>query len=262
MGVFAGPANAWSNFTNQNRLDASTKVLVQSGLVLNLDAGVSSSYPGSGATWTDLSGRGNNGTLVNGVGFDGGNGGSLSFDGVNDHINLNNRDDLTLNTFSYSCWFYPTAYYNLGGIDGNTIFSRENARHYFQFQNNGQYKIFLRGNLFSTNGQFEENIGNTNIIQVNTSWYNVVVNVDWSTSSFSVYHNGLLIWNYTNTLLGNSFINTTVRDATIGSRYNGLFVSGSSRFIGKISNFTFYNRVLTAQEIQQNFNALRGRFGI
>jgi hypothetical protein len=31
---------------------------------------------------------------------------------------------------------------------------------------------------------------------------------------------------------------------------------------GKISNFKIYNRALTASEVQQNFNALRGRFGI
>jgi hypothetical protein len=44
------------------------------------------SYPGTGTTWTDLSGNGNNGTLVNGVGYNSGNGGSLTFDGVNDNV--------------------------------------------------------------------------------------------------------------------------------------------------------------------------------
>ena len=63
MGVFSGPANAWSNSTDQNRIDASTKVIVQDGLVLNLDAGASTSYPGSGTTWTDLSGNGNDFTI-------------------------------------------------------------------------------------------------------------------------------------------------------------------------------------------------------
>ena len=55
MGIYAGPANAWSNFRDSNRIDASTKLAVQSGLVLNLDAGASTSYVGSGTTWTDLS---------------------------------------------------------------------------------------------------------------------------------------------------------------------------------------------------------------
>ena len=52
--------------------------VITDGLVLALDAADVSSYPGSGTTWTDLSGNGNNGTLVNGVGYDNG---SLIFDG-------------------------------------------------------------------------------------------------------------------------------------------------------------------------------------
>jgi hypothetical protein len=59
---------------------------VTDGLVLALDAGNAKSYPGSGTTWGDLSGNGNNGTLVNGVGYNGSNGGSLSFDGVDDNV--------------------------------------------------------------------------------------------------------------------------------------------------------------------------------
>ena len=72
MGVFAGPE------------------IVEDGLVLALDAGNTKSYPGSGTTWTDLSGNGNNGSLVNGVGYNSGNLGSLSFDGVNDYVNFGN----------------------------------------------------------------------------------------------------------------------------------------------------------------------------
>ena len=62
------------------------KPIVTDGLVLCLDAANPKSYPGSGTTWTDLSGNGNNGTLVNGVGYNSDNGGSLSFDGVNDYV--------------------------------------------------------------------------------------------------------------------------------------------------------------------------------
>ena len=61
---------------------------VEDGLILALDAGNTKSYPGSGTTWTDLSGNGNNGTLVNGVGYNSDYGGSLSFDGTNDYIDI------------------------------------------------------------------------------------------------------------------------------------------------------------------------------
>jgi hypothetical protein len=55
--------------------------IITDGLVLALDAGNPKSYPGSGTAWTDLSGNGNTGTLVNGTGYNSGNGGSLVFDG-------------------------------------------------------------------------------------------------------------------------------------------------------------------------------------
>jgi len=45
----------------------------------------------------------------------------------------------------------------------------------------------------------------------------------------------------------------------IGCRASG---GGSSHFDGKIANVSIYNRALSASEIQQNFNALRGRFSI
>jgi hypothetical protein len=61
--------------------------IVDSGLVLALDAADRNSYPGSGTTWTDLTGRGNTGTLTNGPTYSSANGGSLSFDGTDDSVN-------------------------------------------------------------------------------------------------------------------------------------------------------------------------------
>ena len=63
-------------------------------IVLNMDAGLESSYPRTGTTWYDLSGVGNNGTLVNGTTFD--SNGAIEFDGVDDFGNFSsaiNFDD-------------------------------------------------------------------------------------------------------------------------------------------------------------------------
>ena len=68
--------------------------IVGNGLVLNLDARINESYPGTGTTWTDISGLGNNGTLVNGTTFD--SNGAIEFDGVDDFGNFSsaiNFDD-------------------------------------------------------------------------------------------------------------------------------------------------------------------------
>ena len=83
-------------FSNPSRVANST--IVSSGLVLHLDAGNASSYPGSGTTLTDLSGSGNNGTLVNGPTYSSANGGSLSFDGVNDYVSVSNTSQLRPST--------------------------------------------------------------------------------------------------------------------------------------------------------------------
>jgi hypothetical protein len=101
MGVFAGPE------------------IAESGLVLALDAGNLKSYPGSGTTWTDLSGNGNTGTLVNGVGYVGTNGGSLSFDGVDDDITITSYQLSTSDSsapYTLSAWINRTGTTTGGGI--------------------------------------------------------------------------------------------------------------------------------------------------
>ena len=70
---------------NENLVD-----IVRNGLVLNLDAGNLSSYSGSGTIWTDVSGKGNTGTLANGPTYNSANGGYIIFDGSNDYVLANN----------------------------------------------------------------------------------------------------------------------------------------------------------------------------
>jgi len=82
--------------------------VVQDGLVLNLDASKFYSYSRSGTTWTDLSGNGNNGTLVNGPTFSSANGGSIVFDGSNDY--MTSSFTFTANqAMTISGWLYSTA---------------------------------------------------------------------------------------------------------------------------------------------------------
>jgi hypothetical protein len=228
--------------------------IARNGLVLHLDAANSKSYPGSGTAWNDLSGNANYSILVNGPVYNSANGGSVVFDGVDDYTSFAYPALLSLNTFSYGCWYKPT--FNLTGFD--TLFSRENARHYVGYTDSGQYQIFLRGNLHPTNGSLESPVGDVGIVNANV-WQFAHVNIDWPSSTFSIYHNGNLAWALTNTLLGTSFINNLSNDATIGSRYAG---ATSNKFLGNLSYFAYYSRVLSVTEIRQNFEATRGRYGI
>ena len=75
---------------------------VTSGLVLCLDAGNTKSYPGSGTTWTDLSGNGNTGTLTNGPTYSSANGGSFVFDGTDDYASISGS--ITVSEVTFSVW--------------------------------------------------------------------------------------------------------------------------------------------------------------
>jgi hypothetical protein len=73
------------------------KNLTSSNLVLHLDATNTKSYSGSGNTWYDLSGFGNNGTLNNGVLYNS-YGGFFEFDGSNDYIEIPHASSLNIGT--------------------------------------------------------------------------------------------------------------------------------------------------------------------
>ncbi len=234
MGVFAGPE------------------VVESGLVLALDAANPKSYPGSGTTWTDLSGNGNNGTLVNGVGYSGSNLGSLVFDGVNDGVQLVHNSTWVLSSsekFSLCSWFYaePTTQ------NSSKLFSHQRCNSPgFQINVNDTTSLSFRveggSSIFAT---YSAN--------VTEKWNYVVSTFDGSNGSMKLYLNGELVATNTNTS-GWSAYNAGHSEVWLGRRFN---CGGTNEFTGKIASFSFYKgKELTAQEIQQNFNALRGRFGI
>ena len=226
MGVFAGPE------------------IVEDGLVLALDAGNAKSYPGSGTAWTDLSGNGNTGTLVNGVGFDSGNLGSLSFDGTDDHITLTTNPSLT-NQITIEVWvkLEPTINNLTGWICGREssyrmLYTSTGFAWVCATDNNGWY---TSGTAISASS-----------LTPHTKTYQVVVTYDGSNNK--IYVNGTL-------RITGSAISGNIRNV---SPYYIMRDGSSDVNIdhgqGIIYSHRIYNRALTAQEIQQNFNATRSRF--
>ena len=215
--------------------------IVTDGLVLCLDAGNSKSYPGSGTVWTDLSGRNNNGTLTNGPTFDASNAGSIVFDGVNDYVSLASLD-LSGTQMSVCCSIKPIT---LGsGSNVNVILRKgEGNPNNYQFML-GDSKICFILNQDDFNGRISSTTLQTG------KWYHAAVS--YNAGSVAVYLNG--------DVDGTSSIASTIgndsRNTYIGSRNGGDFTSN------QISNIVVYNRALSAEEIRQNFNATRYRFGI
>ena len=245
--------------------------VVQDGLVLNLDAGVPASYSGSGTTWYDLSFNGNNGTLENGVGFDGGNGGSLVFDGVDDYIALPYQDLLDLGTQLTICGYTKIKDLN----DNQRIFASydvtttntytEGFLFYYRYPaSNGlsantlafQYgKNTWAWNVFGSNGlTITDN--NFHFVAVTAS------NLNTTNPTIKFYIDG-------NNVSGTSWTASspqpiryasTTDSIRIASTYTATRPSYSEVYSDiDLGGLQIYNRELSESEIQQNFDAFRGR---
>jgi hypothetical protein len=220
--------------------------LVLPGLSLCLDAANSKSYPGSGTTWTDLSGNGNNGTLVNGVGYSGSNLGSLSFDGVDDYTNHSPILSSGQQKYTISAWWKTSVNNRIQVVwEQNSSTSTTNTR---------AALIFINAN-WGFNGQ--SNDAHDKVpVRVN-QWTNGVITIDTTlgTNPVKIYENGSLYWE------GNT--SGSASNLNVGNFASGLgrkISSNSEYFIGNIAQVSIYNRALTASEIQQNYNALKSRY--
>ena len=225
--------------------------IVTSGLVLALDAGNPKSYPGSGTTWRDLSGRGNTGTLTNGPTYSSGNGGSLDFVGSNStYITCGNSSSIQLtDSMSISCWFMPSNYASArqglvgrNGLNEYTITLEQGGGVSFYFASVGLPGDYFNGASFLSFGQ------QNNIFQ------QLTIVRDYNTNFVYVYKNGV------QTSTSTSLSGTVKPTATSGPMTIGFGNGGY--YSGKVGTISLYNRALTAAEIQQNFNSLRGRYGI
>jgi hypothetical protein len=213
--------------------------IVTSGLVLALDAADRNSYPGSGTAWTDLSGRGNTGTLVNGPTYSSVNGGSIVFDGTNDYVTLpgnsiNTNADFTLN-------FWNKTASTVSSI--RTLLGVSSGQGHLQVRYNSTSIQLVYSNL-SNMGSF------TGFTASSSTVYLITITLNKSTNTYSLYVNG-------------NFVSTIVSAQNFATSAPALGTNLTIEvFNSNIYAFSYYNRALTAAEIQQNFNALRRRYGI
>ena len=222
--------------------------IVTDGLVLCLDAADQTSYPTTGTTWFDLAGS-NNGTLTNGPTFNSSNGGNIVFDGTNDYVNLTTATNLGISnvstSFTISTWFKtsgPGEYYLFDNYDGSP--------QDISFRvDNGKFEVYLMG----SNG-----VG-FNAVQFGSGYNN------------GIWTNFTLIWNGSDTII--PYANGINIGSSTQSGMMGNFDSDSafqigarptltSYFLGSIAATRIYNRALSAQEVLQNYNAQKGRFGL
>ena len=228
--------------------------IVRDGLILYLDAANKKSYSGTGTAWNDLSGNGNNGTLINGVGYSAVNNGAMVLDGVDDYINVSNPASLNpgTNSFTIDSWLYQKN----NGYNG-IVEARGANLHGFLFLLNytlaGYICFFL-----NTTTDIEQNVYVSSVATFTDvlTWMNVTVVIDRSTETITFYKNGVKQGNSISITSGG-----TVNPSSGHIYHVGGDLGGPESNIN-LSNIRHYNRALSAAEVQQNFNALRGRYNV
>ena len=223
-----------------------TNSIVTQNLVLCLDAANIKSYPGSGTTWTDLSGNGNTGTLMGGVGYAGTNGGSLTFNGSNQYVTRTSFN--TGQNFTVSAWIYPT----LLGTTRRAIVANSYPyaiRTGWLLCTSGENTFFL-----SIGADFAYNISALNSLELN-KWQFVTATVTNGGGSILLYVNSVLAGSSLSAL-NSGTITYTDSQFYVGYRHT----TTPEPYSGNISNVTIYNRALSASEVSQNYNALKGRY--
>lgn len=217
--------------------------IVTNGMVLCLDAANVKSYPGTGTTWTDLSVLKNNGTITGSPAYNTTNKGSFVFTGT-EYVTF--TSPTLTNQITYEVWVKLNATVSADGWIGGI---------------EGAYRI-----LYSTTGF------SWICATVNNAWYTAGTFVSASVAATAgIYHvvgtyDGANLKIYINGILQSTGSAISGNIATNANVYN-LFRddSGSASVdsgLGSLYTHRAYNRALTAAEVQQNFNALRGRFGI
>jgi len=207
-----------------------------------------------GSTLIDLTGRGNTGTLTNGPTYSSSNNGSIVFDGTNDYVSLptNFISWDTGNPLTISVWFKTTSTGIILGQQNNPTPNGANG--------------YIPAIYVDTNGLLRTTCFYSGFIQTSVSssavnngaWNNITVT--FSSGTQTSYLNGISYATLSQTQ--QSYSATYYYFLGSGQGTNWTNFPASPYLNGSISNFSYYNRALTATEVQQNFNATRSRFGI
>ena len=221
--------------------------IITDNLVACWDAANSKSYPGSGTTWVDISGKGHNATVTGATFISTLNSGVWDFDGSNDYISAADSDDFSFGSgaFTIEAWINPT-----------TI----NNKAFIAKWKSGQYEWFFGTNgnelkfAYSTNGSGMTILDSGYDMQTG-QWQHIVATRD-SSSKIRIFVNGI---HRGATHSASATFNNGTEELEIANNSD----ETSWRPEAKISNVRIYKgKGFTVAEVQQNFNATRTRFGV
>ena len=233
--------------------------LVTKGLVLALDAADPNSYPGSGTTWSDLTGNNLDATLTNGPTFSTDNYGTIVFDGDDDFGEISPSSLTAISILTFELWVNRTAiatntppydriFQKDGGVSGYPAWgwtiaeSSPTAPQFLSAYNSGSGEVNSTIN-FTTDANMALDEWNCYATTIGAE--------DGGSYPVKLYFNGEL--NASGTVANE--VMATEDDIKIA-------IGDAREFKGKIPIIRVYNRVLSAVEIKQNYNATKNRFGL
>lgn len=215
--------------------------VITNGLVGYWDAANRKSYPGSGTVWNDLSGNGNNLDLT-GVTF------------ANNLFSFTSSSDTYANITTPSSTLKPSSGATIGAFIYSTYVSGQQIIIDYQSSGYSGYIMQIYNSALTVNFAYDVNtkdVNSSKILNSNT-WYYAMATYDGS--YIKIYVNGVLNDNVSAT----GTITYPSGPFRIGKRS----LNDNYKFSGYIASPMIYNRALSAAEISQNYNALRGRYGI
>jgi hypothetical protein len=235
--------------------------IIKDSLIIHLDASVSRAYSGSGNTWYDISGNNNHGYLVNTPTFNSsGAASNFSFNGTDEYVDITTSP----NTFSYNRSSFtvlgwvrftslPNPFY-AGTIIGKWNIGSDQFNE-FILNTQDETRTFVLGVDFDDS--LSPNNAVSDIVTTNTTyttniWYHVCGTFNNGVSS--IYLNGILENSATSAY-------TTIRTDNTAYLRSALFYTNLYS-VGQRSIIQMYNRALTAQEVLQNYNATKRRYGL
>lgn len=241
---------------------------VTSGLMLFIDGGNSSSYPGTGTTAYDLTSNNYDGTLLNNVAYD--SSGYFDFDGNDDRINFGTLSDFN---FSIDDSFTMEVWYKTDSENEYQIFlSRMAASAPYEgwefalgpSYDRNEIALAMRSGIPNpTNGKIQSSYSTNGNFNKNT-WYQAAVVYDGATSahpsSATYYQNGYAL--NTAVALNDSFSGSDLdisMDMEIGARPT---LNPAGAFHKNIAIVRIYDRALSATEVQTNYDNDKSTFGL
>ena len=217
--------------------------ITRTGLVQTVDAANVKSYSGSGTTWTDLSSNLKDLTLTASPTYTSGSAGYFTFNGSSQYAINSSFSSHQTSAGTLSLWAYPTTtsgdLYAIA-VGGTATYGASRAIRI----NNGFWCAVNYGS--ST-----EDLNNIVAADANT-WVNIVY--VWNGTTITYYKNAVSSSGTRSGMVTPTGTTLTV-GATAWSPIYGFWP-------GRISNVSVYNVALTSNQVENNFQALRGRYGI